>query len=524
MPKASSAARQPKCTAARASKKCNVVFQAAKGKVASDSGSAVGLGCSGSLSATDMARIFHTNAKAAGMGKSSVFVDVGCALGRPLVLVKHQTGVRRCIGLDLDVNKLRNADRFIKFCVSRLPKLEASHFTLILASVGILPLCPEFFYTFWEGWSVADKMHFAELFMRHGSRKGITVVQYSMPDPEAEMELLGFWGLKLVARETNCHMHDSNRTMTAFVFKVVMYKKPDSSSSGGSGSLATQPQLAAGTAAAAAGQQEGETAAAAASTSSPPLTTTAAWRTNMLPLLRKAQEKQQQLVELVGAVRGGRGPLLKPKEVEQLKLSVMGEHAEREVQRASEFKEVGFAPDYEVNPHGVIRHKVTHTPALLNRGNDGHLYARLAVRRGSGKGNSPGGGVVEEETGDEGELATTECVWSGAEKSKDHKMAVRTVVALAHLQGAQQALVLTPGGTQVRKLSRSTGIRVAHKDGDMDNNCVDNLELRARARGAGTRSGRRPARGGKGEAIREGAADSELGCWIKHGANGLVDG
>ncbi|EFJ39678.1 hypothetical protein VOLCADRAFT_100676, partial [Volvox carteri f. nagariensis] len=175
MPKANRVARQPRCTVTRLTRACNRAFQAAKGKVASDGGSAVGLGFSGSLCATAMARIICAMAEAAGFGMESIFVDVGCGLGRPLVAVSILAGAWRCVGLDMDVNKLRNADVFIRHCAARVPRrLRPESLSLVLGSVGqvgILPLGPEYFYLFWEGWSVADKMALAALFMRHGSRK-----------------------------------------------------------------------------------------------------------------------------------------------------------------------------------------------------------------------------------------------------------------------------------------------------------------------------------------------------------------
>ncbi|EFJ52252.1 hypothetical protein VOLCADRAFT_87241 [Volvox carteri f. nagariensis] len=131
--------------------------------------------------------------------------------------------------------------------------------------------------------------------------EAITVVQYSMPNPLAEMELLGFWGLKLVATVTDCHMSDSGRVMTAFVFKVVSYRNE----------------------------------AASTMLTPEPLPESLEY---LQAQVERALDERRELERVMWAAREGRGgpSMLSCKQLETIELSTMGEAAELEVKRALE--------------------------------------------------------------------------------------------------------------------------------------------------------------------------------------------
>ncbi|EFJ49594.1 hypothetical protein VOLCADRAFT_89461 [Volvox carteri f. nagariensis] len=143
-----------------------------------------------------------------------------------------------------------------------------------------------------------------------------------------------------------------------------------------------------------------------------------------------------------------------------------------------------YAPAYEVNPFGVVRHRGSHVPAPRNIGNGGHVYVRL---------DSWAAVAEEEEEEEEEEDDDEAAVAAAAEDGGDgdeaappaaalvvgrggaaggwggglpvvgwpryRKLAVRNLVALAHLDGAAAALKMTAEGTQVRGGRRRGGAR-----------------------------------------------------------------
>lgn len=95
---------------------------------------------------------------------------------RVLVQSVAQNKVTRAQGVEICSVKVKKADDFIRHCSQHMRSLKglSNRFQLIHGSasqVGALVASPEFFFLFWEGFSMPEKLDIADLIMSTPTRR-----------------------------------------------------------------------------------------------------------------------------------------------------------------------------------------------------------------------------------------------------------------------------------------------------------------------------------------------------------------
>jgi hypothetical protein len=156
------------------------------------------------------------------LGPSSILVDVGAGIGRPLLHAMLAHGVRDASGIEYDPHTADAAAHFGK-AVQREFEKKGGVGTIALPSIvcgdaakmGALEPCTHV-YACWQGFSPADKAEVARLFNRSRTARCIAVVEPSKRDVEGFMASLGFEGISLT--QTIPGVMCGITTLTAYVF------------------------------------------------------------------------------------------------------------------------------------------------------------------------------------------------------------------------------------------------------------------------------------------------------------------
>lgn len=166
-------------------------------------------GIYGSITQTGMQRIFESMRHNCGLDSSSVLVDIGAGLGRPLLHALVSPGIRGSFGVELDHVKVAKANAFLSQTLHHLnqrgvapsgslpkPRIDC---TSVEKVASLEPATHA--YSFWEGVPQEGKDAFGRLFARARTLKGVAVVQRSVrgEDPAHMMLEHGFGPLLLIA-------------------------------------------------------------------------------------------------------------------------------------------------------------------------------------------------------------------------------------------------------------------------------------------------------------------------------------
>jgi hypothetical protein len=185
-----------------------------------------GAGMYGSLSEGGMQPII-TYFKLHGMGRESVFVDVGTGLGRPLVHAMVDAHVHTAYGYELAEEKCRNAREMMRRLHQRGILSERQYRSIHLRCMDVarlhqLPPGTTHVYAFWQGFHPEDKMAFGRLFSECDTARSICVVNNvtaGWSRPEQQMAEYEFGTLRLdMRRRVNAQ---GGSSFTAFVFSKV---------------------------------------------------------------------------------------------------------------------------------------------------------------------------------------------------------------------------------------------------------------------------------------------------------------
>jgi hypothetical protein len=188
-------------------------------------------GLYGSIKGSDMQRILQCMVAYCGMCTTSILVDMGAGLGRPLLHALLSVGLPAAWGIEVDPVKCQKAAAFMDQVQRTLQRRDGGSFPDIqlprfdcaaIGRVGGLdPLTHA--YSFWEGIPVDARADFGRLFRESRTMVGLTVVQRSMrsADPAAAMdEWYGFGALELCS-SFPVGMSGSGQRFQAYVFKRV---------------------------------------------------------------------------------------------------------------------------------------------------------------------------------------------------------------------------------------------------------------------------------------------------------------
>ncbi|GIL91906.1 hypothetical protein Vretifemale_19505, partial [Volvox reticuliferus] len=320
---------------------------------------------------------------------------------------------------------------------------------------------PTFIYTFWEGWSPSDKAAVGQLFNTYRqSIKGMIVISHAVAEVEQVMAAYGFMGLKLEAMKKGCSQSGSGAKYCAYIFSTSPTTTLIKEVYGGE-------------------EEVDDSTFAYDSDDAAPVKRVAEYlalnrrkrkaEDNRIEQLqmeleecknREQQEGASKLSTQASSCRPRRlcaafggssgGPVQKRAKLQRELETLLAKRPQPEdladKARQEEFREVPFAPVYEVNGNGSVRLKETGKVLdLMPRAacRDGHAYVRLKL---------------------------------GPPTNKHVMRAVRNLVAIAWLPNASmEVLGLDAKGGQIR--GASSGKRVGHIDGDPYNNRVTNLVL-----------------------------------------------
>lgn len=167
-------------------------------------------GLYGSLRGSHMQRILDCMRAHCGLDATSIVVDVGAGLGRPLLHAMVGMGVAGAHGIEVDGVKCLKAAAFLRQAATTLerrgmlppgaalpvPTIEHSDVQRVRS---LDPATHA--YSFWEGVPADARLAFGRLMARSTTLRCVAVVQRHMrsPDPAASMdEWYGFGGLTLV--------------------------------------------------------------------------------------------------------------------------------------------------------------------------------------------------------------------------------------------------------------------------------------------------------------------------------------
>lgn len=141
-------------------------------------------GYGGSLMMGSMGKVLHRLLPDPGCARNAVFLDAGCALGKPLFLALHH-GFSKAFGVELDPNKCVKAitlrERMLAWLLSRgvSLSLEGGNLKVVCSSVAHIPsLEPAtHMYAAWQGWSPRDKKALGESFCRSSTTEFVVLVE-----------------------------------------------------------------------------------------------------------------------------------------------------------------------------------------------------------------------------------------------------------------------------------------------------------------------------------------------------------
>ena len=180
-------------------------------------------GIYGSITATGMQKIIDAM-KAYGLSATSVFVDVGAGLARPMIHAHVDPGVMKTVGYEIDPIKCLKAHTMITRVRESGVIPPTAETTLIcsnVASESKLPHGTTHVYAFWQGFSENDRRGLGNLFRKCSTARCIVVVQNVRDGfaahPELAMEWMGFGPLRF-AKKMSVAASGSGGQFTAFVF------------------------------------------------------------------------------------------------------------------------------------------------------------------------------------------------------------------------------------------------------------------------------------------------------------------
>ncbi|GIL60973.1 hypothetical protein Vafri_15764 [Volvox africanus] len=423
-------------------------------------------GIDGTLRPKDMAGSFQLANQHCNVGSADVLLDVGCSLCRPGFVAIAVLDINVVHGIEVDKVKVEKAQSFIKYVCQNVGSLSScqDRFKIRHADINkVMALSPPptFIYTFWEGWSTADKAAVATLFNTYRqSIKGMIAVSHAVVDVERVMEAYGFLGLKLEAVKKNCSQSGSSAKYCAYIFsntrvateevqEVCMNTGKEWTYEHNSDDAAPVQRVLRNLAADHKKRKAEDDRIQELQNELKQYEDQDQEEGGAQPSSTRASSRPSRLCAALGGSSGHRASK-KPKLQHELEVLMAKRPQPEDVAdkaREEEFKEVHFAPAYEVNGNGSVRLKATGKvldliPRAICR--DGHAYVRLKLPPPINK----------------------------------HVMRpVRNLVALAWLPNASMeelGLNANDGG-QIR--GASSGKRVVHLDGDPHNNRVTNLVL-----------------------------------------------
>ncbi|GIL60972.1 hypothetical protein Vafri_15764 [Volvox africanus] len=204
--------------------KLTSVFKRAESSVGGANGMC---GIDGTLRPKDMAGSFQLANQHCNVGSADVLLDVGCSLCRPGFVAIAVLDINVVHGIEVDKVKVEKAQSFIKYVCQNVGSLSScqDRFKIRHADINkVMALSPPptFIYTFWEGWSTADKAAVATLFNTYRqSIKGMIAVSHAVVDVERVMEAYGFLGLKLEAVKKNCSQSGTHPFIPQSLFLAI---------------------------------------------------------------------------------------------------------------------------------------------------------------------------------------------------------------------------------------------------------------------------------------------------------------
>ncbi|KAJ9533986.1 hypothetical protein QJQ45_027054 [Haematococcus lacustris] len=185
------------------------------------------VGIYGTMTKTGTHSILQAMEGKAELNSSSVLVDIGSGLCRPLLHAIVGFGVRRTFGVELDAVKCQKAVPFVQhvrnMCSGEGLELSPTALPKVICSSAqqLESLEPATHaYSAWEGFPTEAKLAVGRLFASSQTLRTIAIVQRSMrnKDPAAEMEELGFGQVHCVTESLPVHMAGSGRQLCAYIF------------------------------------------------------------------------------------------------------------------------------------------------------------------------------------------------------------------------------------------------------------------------------------------------------------------
>ncbi|KAI7841649.1 hypothetical protein COHA_004669 [Chlorella ohadii] len=182
-------------------------------------------GLYGSIKRSGMDKVLECMRARCGLDGTSVMVDVGAGLGRPLMHALLEPGIAGARGIEIDRIKCDKAAAFLKQAVAELQRRGVADTGLVpppiecsaIENVCSLDPCTHA-YSFWEGVPVDGKAAFGRLFAASRTLRSVAVVQRAIrTDPAEYMADLGFGEVELVS-SFSVSMSGSGRSFTAYVF------------------------------------------------------------------------------------------------------------------------------------------------------------------------------------------------------------------------------------------------------------------------------------------------------------------
>lgn len=187
-------------------------------------------GYGGSLKVSSMAELFQRLLPDPLESTSNrIFLDAGCALGKPLFLALHY-GFTRAFGFELDPNKCIKAitlrDRMLVWLRSRGIdwSREGDNLKVMCASVAHIPTLEPatHVYAAWQGWSFRDKKKLGKKFRRSATAEHIVLVERNIaPDltKHKEFRKLGFGDVEQVGEKISVQMANGMTALSAYVLR-----------------------------------------------------------------------------------------------------------------------------------------------------------------------------------------------------------------------------------------------------------------------------------------------------------------
>ncbi|KIY96809.1 hypothetical protein MNEG_11153 [Monoraphidium neglectum] len=196
-------------------------------------------GCYGTLTRAGVQQIMESMADVCGLSSSSVLVDIGAGIGRPLLHAMHHPGVGASWGVEIDPVKCSKGRAYVQLVVrdmagAGLPAggggaAAAAPSMVCVAVERLSTLEPATHaYACWEGMPRTAKVAFGALFLASPSLQSVAVVQRAFRrPPQAAMQELGFGELDLL-KTFPVHLAGSQRQLNAYIFV-----KPRQAAAGG---------------------------------------------------------------------------------------------------------------------------------------------------------------------------------------------------------------------------------------------------------------------------------------------------